>query len=265
MSDAPFPSKLSSSRVLILGGTSGIGFAVASGCLASGARVHVSSSKPEKVARAVDRLRGIYSHLDASAVGGTPGDLADLDTMEAVLIKVLDAALDALGGPLDHIAVTSGDALNFVPLAKLTPAAIIASGTTRFFVLVVLGKILAANQGKYLTVSPASSVTFTGGTNSAKPGEGWALAAAYGAAKEGLVRGLSVDLAPIRINVVSPGAVPTELWGRFPEDFKERARMATTTKVLGAPEDVAEAYLYCMRDRFVVGKLIESDGGRLLV
>ncbi len=83
---------------------------------------------------------------------------------------------------------------------------------------------------------------------------------------EFFTRGLAVDLAPVRVNCVAPGAVDTEFFQAYGGEsvlnqFKER----TTTKTVGRPEDLAEAYLYCMRDHFVTGTVIGSNGGGLLV
>ena len=101
-----------------------------------------------------------------------------------------------------------------------------------------------------------------------KPAKGWALIAAWGSGVEGIMRGLAVDLAPVRVNMVSPGAVHTELFDDIPKERLESVlqgyRDGTLTGKVGTPEDLAEAYLYAMRDQFVTGKILGSDGGRLL-
>ena len=79
-----------------------------------------------------------------------------------------------------------------------------------------------------------------------------------------MMRGMAVDLAPIRVNIVSPGAVVTELFDGAPEGTLERFRKATLTEQLGTPEDVAEAYLHAMKDGFMTGNVLVSDGGRIL-
>lgn len=134
----------------------------------------------------------------------------------------------------------------------------------RFVAPVLLAKIAPA----YLAPGPESSITLTGGTNSAKPGPGWAILAGWGAGIEGLTRGLAVDLKPVRVNCVSPGAVHTELFSGFAGDrldaVLEGFRKSTLVGEVGQPTEVAEAYLYAMKDRFVTGTLLSSDGGRLL-
>ena len=103
---------------------------------------------------------------------------------------------------------------------------------------------------------------------SLKPAKGWTLIAAWASGVEGITRGLAVDLAPIRVNMVSPGAVHTELFDDIPierlESVLQGYRDGTLVDKVGTPENLAEGYLYAMKDQFVTGKILESDGGRLL-
>ena len=92
--------------------------------------------------------------------------------------------------------------------------------------------------------------------------------AAWGQGIEGIVRGLAVDLAPIRVNLVKPGAVHTELFADIPaerlEKVLEKMRKETLTGTVGRPEDVAEMYLGLMKCAFASGSMVDVDGGRLL-
>jgi NAD(P)-dependent dehydrogenase (short-subunit alcohol dehydrogenase family) len=101
-----------------------------------------------------------------------------------------------------------------------------------------------------------------------KPAPGWTMATAICSAITGLARGLALDLKPIRVNVVHPGAVKTELFSMFPEEQLEGMlkifRDSSTTGTVGKPEDLAESYIYLMKDEFVTGSVIESNGGALL-
>ena len=84
-----------------------------------------------------------------------------------------------------------------------------------------------------------------------------------------LNRSLALDLAPVRVNLISPGAVDTELWDAYPAEVKERMvkvwEEKLPTKRIGRVEDVAEAYLYAMRDENLTGTLLSTNGGMLLV
>jgi NAD(P)-dependent dehydrogenase (short-subunit alcohol dehydrogenase family) len=86
---------------------------------------------------------------------------------------------------------------------------------------------------------------------------------------EGLTRGLALDLKPVRVNAVAPGAVNTELFGAFPKELVdgmfEMFKSKSTTGTVGRPEDLAESYIYLMKDQYVTGSVLESNGGSLLV
>ena len=137
--------------------------------------------------------------------------------------------------------------------------------TVRYLAPIILAKIAPA----YLLPGPESSITFTGGTLSTKPIAGRGVMSALAASLEGLTRGMAQDLKPVRVNLVRPGTVNTEMYDSFPkelvESLFERAEKETLGGAIGRPEDVAEAYLYLMKDRFITGTVIGSDGGMLLM
>ena len=84
----------------------------------------------------------------------------------------------------------------------------------------------------------------------------------------GLSKALALDLKPIRVNVVAVGAVDTEVWSNVQPEQKESMFQAlvskTTTGSIAQASDVAEAYIYCMKDSNVTGSVISSNGGALL-
>lgn len=84
-------------------------------------------------------------------------------------------------------------------------------------------------------------------------------------AQESLARGLALDVAPVRVNCVSPGSTKTELLGGIPEAVLEAMRQGTVTKRLGRVKDIVEVYLYVMKDGFVTGSVLHSNGGGLLM
>lgn len=85
---------------------------------------------------------------------------------------------------------------------------------------------------------------------------------------EGVTRGLAVDLRPIRINCVCPGATKTALFDAMGQEVLgpplEQYRKTTMTGTIASPEDMAESYLYCMRDGYVDGIVIHTSGAYLL-
>ncbi|MCJ1426009.1 hypothetical protein MMC29_003911, partial [Sticta canariensis] len=255
-------SKLAGKRILVLGGTSGIGFCIAEAAVEHDAIVIVSSSNASKVDKAVHRLQTAYPSR-FSNISGKTCNLADPAALEANLGALFEFATGSKRELLSHVAFTAGDAITISPIAEASVDYMRNSSVVRFIAPMVLAKIAPP----YLCPGPGSSITFTGGVNAAKPIPGWGILAAYGAGVEGFTRGMAQDLKPIRVNLVSPGAVGTEydsVSAEVREAMQEAFRKETLTGRIGRPEDLAEAYLYCMKDGFVTGTIISSDGGRIL-
>ena len=116
---------------------------------------------------------------------------------------------------------------------------------------------------------PKSSITLTTGGVAERPNPKWTVVNSYATGLQGMVRGMALDLKPIRVNLVCPGAVDTELWSGMSEEqkkgfFKMMEEKLPVGKV-GSVEDVAETYLYLMRDRNTTGTQVVTTGGHLLV
>jgi NAD(P)-dependent dehydrogenase (short-subunit alcohol dehydrogenase family) len=198
MSDAAkYTSKLSGSRILIIGGSSGIGFSVAEACIEHGALVAISSSNPERVQSAVSRLQSSYPS-SSSHIHGLTVDLSSPSTLESELEKVLTASAQKLGsnGKLDHIIFTAGDALATIPLSGMTYENVVAAGQIRFFAPLLLAKYIP----KYLESNYKSSYTITTGSISERPMGNWSVVASYATGLHGMVRNLALDLKPIRVS-----------------------------------------------------------------
>lgn len=264
MAPLPYPSKLAGKNLLVFGGSSGIGFAVAALAVAEGARVHISSSRQAKLDAAVQRIQTAYPSA-AHNISGRPCDLSNEARVEAELRALLQHVTQH--GPLDHVVFTAGDGIAPAHISTADVAVVRARGSVRFIAPVMLAKLLASD-ASFLRQSPASSVTLTSGTNGEKPTRDWAVVAAYTNAVEGLARGLNVDMAPVRVNAVSPGAVETEIFdnvqGGQREQLLAHFQAQTTTGEIGQPETIAEAYLFIMKDRGMAGQVVRSDSGRML-
>jgi len=260
-----YTNKLHGKRVLVLGGTSGIGFCVAENALENGAIVTVASSRQESIDKTLSRLRESYPDF-ANNISGHTIDLRS-DDAESSLVSLFDHATNNGKDLLDHIVSTAGDSFGLQPLSAFEGAETLMNAQ---LVRVVAPMFIAKHApGKYLRTSNQSSITFTGGVNFHRPGQGWTVPAAAGGAMHGIVRGLAVDLHPIRVNVVDPGAVDTELFGKVftseqLDGVRAKFKEQTLTGEMGRPEDVSEAYLYCMRDAFLTGQGILTEGGMLL-
>lgn len=256
-----YNSVLQNAKVLVLGGSSGIGFCVAEHALSLGAKVTISSSRQAKLDKAVERLNASVKDSSAS-LDGQVCDLSDVDNMRSNLEKLLKSVTQTQ--LLDHIVFTAGDGIKIRPVAELGLGDIQSMGKVRFFGPMLLGGLA----GSYMKQAKTSSITFTSGANVAKPGKGWTAVAGYGSGTEGIGRGLAIDLAPIRVNTVSPGAVHTEMFDEIPEErlssVLESFRKRSLTDSVGTPEELSEAYVYLMRCSFATGSLVEVNGGSLL-
>jgi NAD(P)-dependent dehydrogenase (short-subunit alcohol dehydrogenase family) len=260
--------RLVNTHVLIFGGTSGIGFAIANLVLSHGARVTISGSAQPKVDDKVAKLRSFYPNKPASDVAGFACDLSDKDNMEANLRTLLNTVTENGSKLINHIAFTAGSPGDLPKVGEVTLESALEPIIMRTVVPALIAKIILS--GKYVPLTDSSSLTVTGGTNTYKPMPGWAFAAAAGGSLDGLVRGLAGDMKPLRVNCVIPGAIQTELLQKFldsagEEGVKKMRETSSLAQTFGQPEDIAEAYGYLMRDRFATGSFVTSDGGRLLV
>jgi NAD(P)-dependent dehydrogenase (short-subunit alcohol dehydrogenase family) len=237
---------LNGKRILILGGTSGIGLAVAEAAAREGAVLVVASSRRASIDSALAKLPA-----------GAEGRVADLK--QETSIRDLLTGL----GAIDHLVFTAGENLQLGKVADTELA------TARdFFNLRYWGAYAAAKYGAPL-IRPGGSITFTSGVAGQRPHPGWSVASSICSAMEGLTRALAVELAPIRVNIVSPGVVKSPLWSNMSEADRENLyrQMAETLLLrhVGDPEEVAQAYLYLMKQSYGTGQCVTVDGGGALV
>jgi NAD(P)-dependent dehydrogenase (short-subunit alcohol dehydrogenase family) len=237
---------LNGKRVVVLGGTSGIGLAVAEAAARAGATPVVASSNPARVQAA---LAGLPQGAEGEAL-----DLRDEGAVRDFFAHI---------GAFDHLVYTAGETLQIGPLAEMS-----LQGARTFFELRYWGALTAA---KYAapSIRPGGSIVFTSGIAGARPQAGWALGASICSAMEGLTRALAVELAPLRVNLVSPGFVRTPLWSDMSEEQREAMYAAAGARLpvgrVGEADDLAEAYLFLMRQGFATGQTFIVDGGGVLV
>ncbi|MEU8076589.1 SDR family oxidoreductase [Catellatospora citrea] len=235
-------------RVLLVGGTSGLGLAVAQAVADRGATPIVAS----RTRASVDRALGL---LPAGAEGGTV-DLADPDSIERLIERA---------GTIDHLVYTAGEPLRLTMLADVTPEIAQDFWRTRYFgALAVLRAVTAAH-----ALRPSGSIVLTGGNAGQRPGPGWSLGASICGAMEALTRELALELAPIRVNLVAPGVTRSPLWTSMSTEEQQAMydAIAATLPVgrVGEPSEVALAYLYAMEQPMATGTSILVDGGAVLV
>ena len=239
-------SGLQGKRVIILGGSSGIGLAVAEQASSEGAKVVVVSSNPERVQKAVQSIGG--------EVDGRTVDLSEEQAVAALFTKL---------GPFDHLIFTAGDSLRLHELAATD-----LKQARRAFELRYWSALAAVKYGSP-HIRKGGSIVLTTGIAGRRPRKGWVVAASVCGTIEALTRALAIELAPIRVNAVSPGLVRTNLWQNM--SAAERAHLnesvGNTLPIgrVGEADDVAQAYLFLMQEEFSTGQTVVVDGGMVLV
>jgi NAD(P)-dependent dehydrogenase (short-subunit alcohol dehydrogenase family) len=261
-------NRLSGAHVLVFGGSSGIGFAIANMALSNGATVVISGSQQTKIDAKIQLLRSLYPSLPSESISGHAVNLMDSENLEADLKSMFEIVTSNGSKKLDHVAFTAGDHHSIPKLSELTLEEVMRGSKIRLIAPLFIAKLIST--GVYMPLSSDSSLTLTGGVGTTKPLPGWLIPAVWGASAEGLSRGLAVDLAPLRVNIVKPGAIETEmlqgLLVPMPAEAKEgMKKQLNLLSSFGRPEDIAESYGWIMKDRFVTGTEIAVDGGQLLL
>ena len=228
---------LQGKKVVVVGGSSGIGYATAAMAKAQGAEVVIAS-------RAGARLDSAAKALGVTAIA------ADVTGDEAV------ENLFRQTGTVDHVAVTAAQ-LKAGPF-KTQPIAE-AKATME-------GKFWGAwRVARFAEFKPGGSLTIVSGFLSIRPRPNSAIVGAANGALEALARSLAIDLAPVRVNAVSPGIIDTPIRAAMPED----ARKAMLDKIaaglpvgrVGLADDIALQILAFMQNGFATGSIVYIDGG----
>ena len=233
---------LTGSRVLVLGGSSGIGLAAAKAAAAAGAKVTLAS-------RSSDKVNAAAAQVGNGAVG-TP-----LDTTN-------DAALEAFFSShpeWDHIVVSVA-AGRSAGLQDLSLQDAYGNMNAKFWT--------AYKTARLARITPEGSLTLVSGFLSQRPNKDALLQGCINAALESLGRGLALSLSPVRVNTISPGLIDTPIRAAMPADRKkamlDHAAATLPAKRVGQAEDVAEAILMVMTNPFTTGSTLFVDGGGMI-
>ncbi len=237
-------AKLDGAKVVVIGGASGVGFAVAAAVLDAGAEVVVGSSQAQRIEAAAGKL--------GRGARGRTVDVKD----EASVAAFFDAA-----GPFDHLVFTAGDWGHMFgpPTRDLDVEASKDRMEVRFWG--------AARAAKHATrqIAKDGSISLTGGMLAHRPMPGAPLITASAHTTEGLAMGLARDLAPVRVNAVCLGLIMSEQVQTMGEATIKGFTANLPLPRGGTVQEAAEAYLYLMRATYVTGQVLRVDGGGSLV
>ncbi|OBA64762.1 short-chain dehydrogenase [Mycobacterium sp. 1100029.7] len=233
---------LQDKTVLVVGRGSGIARAVTMLAHSEGARVVVAG-------RDRARLANAYSDIEVTA------EVVDLTDDASI------AALAGRVGALDHV-VSTASARARGRLADLDRRDLQLSFDTKVIGAAMLAKYFAPR------IKPGGSVVLFSGVHAFKLNVGYLGVGITNGAVDFLARWLAVELAPTRVNAISPGVVDTGAWDALGEDGKqdyfERIAAANPARRIGTPQDVADAVLFAMTNTFMTGMTLRIDGGEPL-
>jgi NAD(P)-dependent dehydrogenase (short-subunit alcohol dehydrogenase family) len=237
-------------RVLVVGGSSGMGLELARQLLQEdGSEVIIAGRSPARLQAACETLGG------GARLQALQADVAD----EAQV-----AALFERSGPLDHIVSTAADIAGAYRLLPELPL----EAVRRVIDSKLIGPLLLAKHGA-ARLRPGGSITFTSGIAAYRPAARGSAVAAINGALASLAYALAVELAPTRVNVVSPGWVDSPIWQHVAGDAAPATLAAMAERLpvgrVGRPRDIAEGLRFAMRNGFMTGTVLHLDGGHRLV
>ena len=230
----------------LVGGSSGIGLAVAELSATHAAEVVIASSKEAKVRQATSAIDG--------KTQGEVVDVSDERSVETFFTRL---------GAFDHLVFTAGDSLQLDELASTNLQQARHAFELRYWAALAAVKYASPH------IRKDGSIVLTTGVAGQRPHKGWTVAASVCGTIEALTRALAVELAPIRVNAVCPGVVRTNLWQSMNADAREQLYESVGKSLLvgrvGEACEIARAYLFLMQEGYGTGQIVVLDGGAVLV
>jgi NAD(P)-dependent dehydrogenase (short-subunit alcohol dehydrogenase family) len=231
---------LKGKKVVVVGGSSGIGLSTAELAKREGADVIVAS-------RNVAKLDAVAERLNAIAI---PADVTSDDSV---------AKLFRNCGPVDHVVVTAAQ-LGTGPFKTVSMEDVRSTMEGKFWG--------AWRVAKSAEIRPGGSLTLVSGYLSIRPRPNSAIISVANGALESLARALALELAPVRVNAVSPGIIDTPIRAAMPEQARREMLAQTAAKLpvgrVGVGEDIARQILAFMTIGFATGSIVYLDGGGLV-
>jgi len=236
--------KLQDQKVVIIGGSSGIGLATALAALEEGASVVIASRSREKLEKANQQMNNQALTYEV--------DLADRTSLGDLFQKV---------GELSHLFISAADPKSGL-LMNTDMEEIRSSLDTRVWGTYCATQLAAPR------MSPNGSIIYMSGNAAVKPIKGSSVGSASVAAVEAFARVMALELAPIRVNVVRAGLIDTPLLDRYGNQRQaiiDNYAKRLPLKRIGLAADVAEAVIFLMKSTYTTGIILQVDGGGLLI
>lgn len=231
---------LAGKKVVVIGGSSGIGLATVELAKSMGADVVIASRSAAKLDPVAERLK----------LTAIPVDVTNDQSVAELFRRT---------GPVDHVVLTA------------------AQLRTGPFKTVAMDDVRATMEGKFwgawrvareAEIRPGGSLTLVTGFLSVRPRPNSAIISAANGALESLARALALELAPVRVNAVSPGVIDTPIRAAMPEAARKEmlAKTAAALPVgrVGMAEDIAQQIAGFMANGFATGSIVYIDGGALV-
>ncbi|MFC7393933.1 SDR family oxidoreductase [Scopulibacillus cellulosilyticus] len=236
--------QLQGKKIVVLGGSSGMGLATAQAAAEEGGQVIIASRSKDKLAQAKDRAGG---NLETYSL-----DVTDEKAMQQFFESI---------GQFDHLVSTAAGG----PTGKFLD--LDTSEAKKTFAAKYWGQYFAAKYGAPY-IRENGSITFCTGILSQKPAAGTSILSTINGGIESLMKALAIELSPIRVNTVSPGIIDTPLYSKMSDKEREQyfnsVANATPVHRIGKPEDIAQAFLFLMTNEFTTGTVLKVDGGYTL-
>ncbi len=238
--------EIKGSKILIVGGSSGLGLGIAKECAKNEAHVIIASRSNKKLRHSVSEI----------------GDKTECHVVDILSKKSIITLFESIGH-IDHLVVTSG-LVTGKPFDDLSEEDARSDFEINFW-----GKFnVTKHASKYL--NKGGSITFISGAFATKPNPNVFMTSISVSAVETMAKTLAISLSPIRVNAISPYVIDTSLVGpgkasEERQEFLKSTAESLPSKCIGSPENIGDAAVFLMSNPYITGSILSIDGGFTLI
>ncbi len=238
--------KIKNSKVLVIGGSAGIGLGIAKECANQGAQVTIASRSKKRLVNAITKIHQTTNYK-----------IVDISSKESISLLFNEI------GDIDHLVITSGfvTGKSFHGLSE--------EDARKDFEINFWGKFNACKKGAE-HINAGGSITFISGAFAKKPNPDVFMTTISVSAIETMAKTLAISLSPIRVNVISPYVVDTGLVGSQQTNEDRNEYLETTaknlpSKCIGTPKDIGDAAILLLSNPYMTGSILSIDGGFTII